>query len=155
MLSLDYELSVPGFPSSEIGGQTLVRAYPANIKIFITNDGQRSFYNLNVQSVLESYVGLDKPLLFKWSDAQILKKITPQTMVPLTFSLWTSYPGLIAVAIHITDSTNNAIMVKRQNETSYKQEPVRWWFYVVDNISIEILKALKALKVQQPKEKKK
>lgn len=64
MLSLDYELSVPGFPSSEIGSATLVRTKPADMQINLTNDGQHSLYKLNVKPVIESYVGQDKPQLF-------------------------------------------------------------------------------------------
>lgn len=155
MISLYFELSVPGFQENEIGLGTLVRAKPANLKINVTNDGPRSLYKLNVRPVLESYVGLDKPILFLWSDAQIIEQIAPKAMVPLTFRVWPNFPGLVAVAIHITDETKNAVMAKRQNETAYAQLPVRWWLHVVDNISVEILRALKTLKAQQPKEKKK
>ena len=51
MLSIDYELSVPGFSSSEIGYGTFVRAKPANLQINVTNDGQRSLYKLNVKPI--------------------------------------------------------------------------------------------------------
>jgi hypothetical protein len=119
-----------------------------------------------VKPVVESYVGQDKPILFWQQDAQIIEQIAPKTMVPLTFRIWAHNPGLVAVAIHITDATNNVVMAKRQNETAYEQAPVRWWFHVVDNISVEILMALKALvaqkqkdaekpKTKKPKEKKK
>ncbi len=161
MLSLGHELSVPGFSSSEIGSDTLVRAKPAIMQIKLTNDGQRSLYKLNVKPVVESYVGQDKPILFLWLDAQIIEQIAPKTMVPLTFRIRAHLPGLVAVAIHISDATNNAVMIKRQNETAYQQSPVRWWFHVVDNISVETLKALKTLVAQKqrdaekPKEKKK
>ncbi len=149
MFSVGYELSVLGFPPSEIGYNTLVRVNPANLQINLTNDGQMSLYKLNVKPVVESYVGLDKPILFRQLNAQIIDQIAPKTMVPLTFSIWVDFPGLVAVAIYVTDATNNAVMIKRQNETAYEQKPVRWWFHVVDNISIETLRAIKTLKAQK------
>ena len=155
MLSIDYGLSVPGFKVSEIGHGTLVRVHPANLQIELTNDAQTPLYRLNVRPVLESYVGLDKPILFLWSDTQSIDEIPPKSMVPLAFRIWAHYPGLVAVAIHVTDSNNNTVMAKRKNEKAYEQSPVRWWFHVVDNISVEILKALKALAAQKAKEKKK
>lgn len=155
MLSIDHELSVPGFNRDEIGIGTLVRVHLANLQIELTNDAQTPLYRLNVRPVLESYVGLDKPILFLWSDTQIIDEIPPKSMVPLTFRIWANYPGLVAVAIHVTDSNNNAVMAKRTNGKAYEQSPVRWWFHVVDNISVEILRALKTLKVPKPKEKKK
>ncbi len=155
MLSLAFELSVPGFKSSEIGPGTLVRAKPANLQIKLTNDAQTPLYKLNVKPVLESYIGQDKPILFLWSDTQIIEQIAPKAMVALTFIIRAYFPGLVAVAINVTDTANNAVMAKRQHETAYQQTPVRWWFHVVDNISVEILRALKTLKAQQPKEKKK
>ncbi len=155
MLSLDYELSVPGFKSNEIGYQTLVRTKPAVMQINLTNDGRNSLYKLNVKPVLESYIGQEDPKLFHWSEAQIIDHIEPKTMVALTFRIWPHFPGLVAVAIHVTDDSNNAVMAKRQTETAYKQLPVRWWFHVVDNISVEILRTLKALVAQTQKDTEK
>ena len=152
MLSVDYELSIPGFKVSEIGSGTLVRVNPANLQINVTNDGPRSLYKLNVRPLLESYVGLDKPILFLWSDTQIIEEIPPKSMIPLTFRIRAHYPGLVAVAIHVTDATGNTVMAKRPKETAYEQSPVRYWFYVVDNISVQTLRALKALAEQKPKE---
>ncbi len=155
MLSIDFELSVPGFKGNEIGFGTLVRVNRANLQIKVTNDGQTSLYKLNVRPVLESYVGQDKPILFSQFDAQTIDQIAPKTMMPLTFTIWAQFPGLVAVAIYVTDAANNAVMAKRQNETAYQRLPVRWWFHVADNISVETLRALKTLKAQQPKENKK
>ncbi len=149
MLSIDYELSVPGFRENEIDSETLVRAYRANLEIKVTNDGQMSLYKLNVRPVLELYVGQDKPILLSQFDAQTIDQIAPKTMMPLTFSITTNHPGLVAVAIHVTDAADNAVMAKRQNETAYQQLPVRWWFHVIDDISIETLKALKTLIAQK------
>lgn len=155
MLSIGYELSVPGFKVDEIGYDTLVRCNSANFQIKLTNEAQTSLYKLNVRPVIESYVGQDKPILFLQSDTKTIEQIPPKGMVPLTFSIWANCPGLVAVAIYVTDSTNKAVIAKRPEETAYKQLPVRYWFHVVDNISVEILRTLKTLKVQQPKEKKK
>ena len=152
MLSLDFELSVPRFPSSEIGFWTLVRAKPANLQVNVTNDGQRSLYKLNVKPVLESYVGQDKPILFSQYDAQTIDQIAPKSMLPLTFTIQAFFPGLVAVAINVTDANNNPIMAKRQTDTAYQQLPVRYWFHVIDNISIEILRTLKTLVTQKQKD---
>jgi hypothetical protein len=155
VLSIDYEISVPAFKKNEIGLGTLVRAYPADLQIKLTNDGQTSLYKLNVRPVLESYVGQDKPMLFLWSDKQVIDELPPKSMVPLNFRIWASYPGLVAVAVYITDAASNVVQAKRQTEPAYKQEPVRWWFHVIDDISIETLRALRALAEREPKETKK
>lgn len=152
MLSIYYELSVPRFPSSEIGYGTLVRARPANLQVNVTNDGQMSLYKLNVKPVVESYVGQEKPILFMQSTAQIIDQIMPKTMVSLTFSILAHYPGLVAVAIYVTDANGNTVMAKRPKETAYEQSPVRWWFHVIDDISIETLRALKTLVAQRQKD---
>ncbi|MBI4180729.1 MAG: hypothetical protein HY528_02250 [Chloroflexi bacterium] len=155
MLSLDSEFSVPGFKVTEIGYRTLVRARLANLQINVTNDGQMALYKLNVRTVIESYVGQDKPILFNQRDAQIIDQIAPKTMMPLTFKISTSFPGLVAVAVYVTDSNNNAVMAKRTNEKAYEQSPVRYWFYVVDDISVETLRAIKALVAQKRKDAEK
>lgn len=155
MLSIDYELSVPRFKTNEIGSGTLVRANPANLQINVTNDGPRPLYKLNVRPVLESYVGQDKPILFLWANTQVIDEIPPKSMAPLTFRIRAHHPGLVAVAIHVTDPTDNAVMAKRPKETAYEQSPVRYWFYVVDNISVETLRALKTLVTQMQKDAKK
>lgn len=152
MLSIDYELAVTGFKVSEIGPGTLVRVNRANLQINVTNDGSGSLYSLNVKPVLESYVGQDNPILFLQQDAQVIDQIASKAMVPLTFSIWANYPGLVAVAIYVTDATGSTVMAKRPKETAYEQSPVRYWFYVVDNISVQTLRALKALAAQKPKE---
>ena len=83
---------------------------------------------------------------------KIVDQIPPKSMVPLTFSICAHFPGVISVAVYVTDSNNNNVMAKRQNETTYQQLPVRWWFHVVDNISIEILESLKTLVAQERKD---
>ena len=154
MLSIDYELSVPGFKTKEIGYATLVRSYDANLELQLANDGQTYLRKLKVKPVIESYIGQDKPILFLSMEEKIVDQIPPKSMVPLTFGIWPHFPGLVSVAVHITDANNNAVMAKRESETTYQKEPVRWWFYVVDNISIEILKTLKTLGAQKQKAKR-
>jgi len=150
MLSIGYQLSVPGFPQDEIGFGTLVRVHVANLNMTVTNDGETSLYKINVRPVIESCVGQEKPILFLQSTTQVIEMLPPKSMVPLTFAIWPHFPGLVAVAIHITDATNDAVMAKREGEKEYQKLPVRWWFHVVDNISIETLRALKTLvKVQK------
>lgn len=155
MLSIEYELSVPGFPADEIGYGALVRARHANLQIQLTNDSQTHLHGLNVRPVVESYVGHNKPMLFLSVDTQIVNEIPPKSMVSLTFRIYAHYPGLIAVAIHITDVTGQPVMAKRAKEEAYEQSPVRYWFYVVDSILIETLRTVKALLAQTQKYMKK
>ncbi len=154
MLSMGFELSVPGFKTKEIGHESLVRAHNANLKILLTNDGQINLTKLKVKPVIESYIGQDKPILFLSMEEKIVDQIQPKSMVPLTFGIWPHFPGAISVAVYVTDSNNNDLMAKRQNETTYQQLPVRWWFHVIDNISIEILESLKTLVAQEQKAKR-
>ena len=151
MLSIDHDLSVPGFKRKEIGVGTLVRVHDANLEIQLTNDGQTYLRKLKVKPVIESYVGQNKPILFLYMDEEIIDEIPPKSMVSLTISIWHNFSGLASVAVHITDANDNVVMAKRQNETTYQKSPVRWWFHVVDNISIEILEALKTLVAQERK----
>ncbi len=152
MLSLDYELSVPGFNTNEIGVQTLVRVNAANLRIQLSNDGQTYLRKLKVKPVVESHIGQDKPILLLSVKEKKIKEIPPKGMVPLTFSIWPNFPGLVSIAVYITDADDNAVMAKRQVETTYQRLPVRWWFHVVDNIYIEILKTLKTLVAQKRKD---
>lgn len=148
MLSVDYELSVPGFKAKEIGHQTLVRVHNANFQIHIENDGPIKLHKLKVTPVIESYVGQNQPLLFLSMKEQIIDEIPPKSMVPLTFNIWPNYPDLVSIAVHITDANNNDVMAKRKRDKTYEKSPVRWWFYVIDNIYIEILQTLKTLVAQ-------
>jgi len=152
MLSVDYELSAPGFKREEIGSGTLVRVHKANLQIQLANDGQTYLRKLKVKPVIESYVGQDTPILFLSMEEKMIDEIPPKSMVPLTFKIWPNFPGLISVAVHITDASDNAVMAKRQSETTYQKLPIRWWFHVVDNISVETLKTLKNLVAQERKD---
>lgn len=152
MLSVDYELSVPGFRASEIGHQTIVRVHNANIQIQLINNGQTYLRKINVKPVVESYIGQNRPMLFLSLDEQMIDEIPPKSMISLTFRIWANYPGLVVVAVHMTDANNNAVMAKRESETTYQEQPVRWWFHVVDNVSVEILKTLKTLVAQKQKD---
>ncbi len=154
MISIDYTLTVRGFPAKEIGYGTLVRAQPGSLQIKLTNDEQGLLSKLDVRLAIESYVGQEKPQLFRWLKEQVTE-IPPKGMVPLTFRIWPLYPGLLSVAVYVTDAANNTVMAKRASESSYEQGPVRWWFHVVDNIEIETLRALKELVAAQQKGMKK
>ena len=150
MISIDYTLNVKGFSLKEIGYATLVRNQSSTIQIKLTNDGQALFSKLNVKLALECYVGQEKPQLFQWHEGQVTE-IPPKAMVPLTFRIKPVFLGLVSVAVYMTDAANNVVMAKRANETNYEREPVRWWFHVADDISIETLKALKQLVATQRK----
>jgi len=151
---MDYDLTVKGFSLKEIGYATLVRTQSGTLHVKLTNDGQVLLSKLKVRLAVESYVGQEKPQLFQWREAQVTE-IPPEGMVPLTFRFRPVYPGLLSVAVYVTDAVNNAVMTKRVTETSYEQGPVRWWFHVVDNISIETLRALEELVAVQRKGMKK
>ena len=151
MLSIDHDLSVPGFKRKEIGVGTLVRVHDANLEIQLTNDGQTYLRKLKVKPVIESYVGQNKPILFLYMDEEIIDEIPPKSMVSLTISIWHNFSGVVSVALYITDANDKAVMAKRQRDTTYQGLPVRWWFNVVDNISIEILRTLKTLVAQNEK----
>lgn len=148
MISLDYSLSVPKFATSRIGYSTLVRCYPAHLEVQVRNDGQRSLRQLTVQPVLESYVGQEKALLFVQENPQTIDEITAGAMRAVTFEVIAPYPGLVAVAVHVSDSTGKSVMAKRTEEKQYQELPVRWWFHVLDDTAIETLQAIMALSDQ-------
>jgi len=141
---MHYTLSTKGFSAKEIGYATLVRSEYGNLKIHLTNDGQVPLSKINVNLAVESYVGQEKPQLFQWLKDQVTE-IPPKDEVPLTFNILPIFPGLLSVAIYVTDATNNTVMTKRIADPNYDQGPIRWWFNVVDKISIETLRALKEL----------
>lgn len=147
MLSMDFTLTVKGSSQKEIGYATLIRTQPGKLRINLTNDGQR-LGKLNVRLAVESYVGQEKPQLFQWINTQVVT-IPPKGMVPLTYEILPIFPGLISVAVYVTNAANNAVMAKRATDPHYDQGPVRWWFHVVDNISIETLRALRELVAAQ------
>ena len=144
MLSIGHTLTVKDFPTKEIGYATLVRSKTGSVQINLTNDGQVPTGNLSVRLAMESYVGQEKPQLFQWREERVIE-IPAKGMVPLAYLIKPIFPGLISIAVYVADAVNNAVMVKRDTDTSYDQGPVRWWFHVIDNISIETLKALKEL----------
>lgn len=149
MLSFDYELSVPGFSAREIGLVTLVRSKAAKLEVHITNDSSVSVSKMKVKILFESYIGQPKVQLVMQSEPQIINTLPQKGMVPLTFQLRPFFPGLVSVAVIVTDSFDKTIKAKRSNEDSYKESPVRWWFHVEDNISVEILRTLKKLLKQE------
>lgn len=155
MISIDYNLVVPRSLQREIGYATLVRAYPAKCHIFVINDGTVILQGLSVRLALESYVGQEKPQLFGWSDTKVIKEIPPKGKALLEFTLLPIFPGLVSIALYVTDAPNSAIMAKRKTDTNYAKAPVRWWFHVIDNISLETLRSLKTLAAAGGKKTKK
>lgn len=151
MLSLSYVLSTPGFNLKDIGHHALVRAYNADIEITFENDGQTTLRNITVQPVIESYIGQDQPKLFLTMEEITIETIPPKGIVAETFRIYPNFPGLISIAINITDTSGDIIPSKRKEEKTYDRQPVRWWFHVVDNVQIEILKTLKTLVQKQKK----
>lgn len=145
MISIDYTLVVPGFSQKEIGYGTLVRCYPGKFQLTVTNDGPVLLRGLSVRPALESYVGQEKPQLFQWADRQVIEDVPPQGRATIEFTVWPIFPGLVSVALYVTDAANNAVAAKRKTDSSYEQAPVRWWFHVADNISLETLRALRKL----------
>lgn len=145
MITIEYDFSVPRYKRSEIGYHTLVRGKRAEFEFRMTNDSNRSLDNLSVAITLESYIGQDTPKLFRKQDPVTVDKIPHKSMVPLNCVLYPTFPGLIAVSVYVTDSVNNAIQIKKSGEKSYQVDSIRWWFHVVDDISIDILRTLKQL----------
>ena len=94
---------------------------------------------------MESYVGQIKPVLFLQSDTQVIDSIPPKDTVKLIFEVYPSFTGLISTAVRVTDSLNNNIVLKRNPKELPKESPIRWWWSVADDISIETLRALKKL----------
>lgn len=153
MISIDYNIVVPYFSKKVIGYGTLVRSYNGKFKFNVTNDGRVPLRKLSARAVLESYVGQEKPLLFQWADPQVIKEIPPKGTVSIEFEFVPSFPGLVSVALYVTNAANKAIKAKRKAYSSYEQAPVRWWVHVIDDISLETLMALKKL-VRKKKETK-
>lgn len=145
MISVSYDTTVTGFSIEEIGYATLVRSYDCKVKFNVTNDRQVALRKLSARAVLESYVGQEKPLLFSWVKPQVIKEIPPKGTVSIEFEFSPTFPGLVSVALYVTDADNKAVKAKRETSSTYEEAPVRWWFHVIDDISFEILMALREL----------
>lgn len=146
MISIKYTVVVPDFPKKEVRHGTLVRAHFAKFKFDVTNDGRETIPKLSVRPVLESYVGQEKPQMFQWEETQVIKNaIPPKGMESIESNFFPFFPGLVSVALYVTDAASKAVMAKRKEQSSYEEAPVRWWFYVADDVSFEILKELRKL----------
>jgi hypothetical protein len=154
MISIECKVSVPGFPHKEIGYWTLVRAYENKFQFNMTNDGMGPLRGLNVRPVLESYAGQEKPLLFQWGDTKVIEVIPPKGIVPIESEFWPIFPGLVSVGLYVTDAANKAVMAKRKTDAGYAEAPVRWWFHVADDISLETLRTLRKLLARREETKK-
>lgn len=145
MISINYDLDVTGFSPKEIGFMTLVRSHRVKFRFDVTNDGPEFLRKLSFRPALESYVGQEKPLLFQWSDTQVIEEVPPKGMVALKFDFVPIFPGLVSIAFYVTDAANNAVKAKRKTDSAYGQAPVRWWFHVADYTSFETLRSLRKL----------
>lgn len=155
MISVNYSINVPDFPKEEVPFAMLIRAHVAKFKFDVTNDGKKTIAKINVRAVLESYVGQDKAQLFQWADTKVIQNAIPTNgMESIEFSFFPFYPGLVSVALYVTDFDNNVVEMKRKSDLNYGTGPVRWWFHVEDDISFETLMLLRRL-VAEDKEKKK
>lgn len=143
-VSIGCKVTVPGFAASEIGG-AFVRAYPSKLQVTLKNDGVTRLGGLSVRLVLESYVGQEKPILFQWAEKQVVEEIASKESATLEFECVPRFPGLASVACYVADAAGDAVKVKRPKDASYGEPPVRWYFHVIDDISIETLRALKRL----------
>jgi len=82
-----------------------------------------------------------------------MKNIAPKGTAKLSFSVYPNFPGVVAVAVSLTNKDGIAIRAKRETEETYEAKPVRWWFHVSDDVSMETLDALrKLLALQTDKE---
>jgi len=154
MISIDCNVEVTGFPVVEIGVWTLVRAYGGKFQFDVTNEGRKPLHGLNVRAVMETYTGQEKPQLYQWAETQVIDTIPPNNLVPIRFEFTPVYPGLVSVALYVTDAANKAVMMKRKEHSSYAEAPVRYWFHVADDILVEILAKLKILVERGEKTKK-
>lgn len=154
MISIDCNAGVSGFSQKQLGSWTLVRAYRSKFQFNVTNDGRKRLLGLSVRPVMESYLGQEKPFLFQWLDTQVIEAIPPKETVKIECELTPLHSGLVSVALYMTDSTNKAVMAKRKTSSSYDEAPVRWYFHVADDVSVEILKELKRLTARREKMKK-
>jgi len=143
MISIDCSVNVPGLPVKEIGQWTVVRTVRSTFQFDVTNDGSKPLHRLNVRAVMESYVGQEKPQFYQWADTQVIDKIPPKNLVPIKFNFTPVFPGVVSVALYVTEADNKAVMVKRKANPSYEEGPVRYWFHVADDILLEMLKELK------------
>jgi hypothetical protein len=83
--------------------------------------------------------------LFQWGDTKVIEVIPPKGIVPIESEFWPIFPGLVSVGLYVTDSANKAVMAKHKAASSYEEVPVRWWFHIADDTSLEILKELRKL----------
>ena len=154
MISIDYNLVVPDFRKDEISFGTLVQSYVGKFQFDVTNDGREPLSKLSARAVLESYIGQEKPQLFQWADTQVIKSIPPKEMVSIEFEFFPWFPGLVSVALYVTDAANKAVKAKRETASVYGETPVRNWFYVFDEISLKTLRALRELLAREKETKK-
>jgi hypothetical protein len=134
-----------------LGAATLLRGCPTRFNFAVTNEDSTSVEGVRVTPVLESYVGQATPLLFARLAPKTIKNIAPKETAKLSFRVHPIFPGVVAVAVSLTDKNGVAIRAKRATEETFQAQPVRWWFHVLDDISVETLDALNKLLALQTK----
>lgn len=154
MISIGIDMNVPDFPKKEVPYGTLVRGHNCKFKVNVTNDGRVTLSNLSVRGVLESYVGQEKPMLFQWADTQVIEALSPRKTVSMEFTLRPFYPGLVSIALYVTDAAKKDVKAKKKTASGYEEAPVRWWLHVADNISLDTLRVLRELVGREKKTKK-
>jgi hypothetical protein len=117
----------------------------------VTNEGSTSVGGVTLAPVLESYIGQATPRLFSRLAPKTIKNIAPKGTAKLSFRVDPSFPGVVAVAVSLTSKDGRAIRAKRDTGDTFEAEPVRWWFHVLDDISVETLDVLRKLLALQTK----
>lgn len=145
MLSMNYRIVMPVFNVKDIGPYTLVSGNKANLKIQVTNDSESVLRGITVRTVIESYVGQEKPQLFRWFDPKEIVELGSKETAVLEYEVIPVFPGLASIAVYCADRFNNSIMAKRKTDANYKETPVRWWFNVADHVAVQTLMVLKNL----------
>ena len=143
-----------GRKQSELGNFTLLRAHTTTFNFAVTNEDSTSVEGVTLTPVLEMYVGQATPILFSRLAPKTIKNIAPKGTAKLSFSVYPNFPGVVAVAVSLTNKDGIDIRAKRDTEETYEAKPVRWWFHVLDDISVETLDALKKLLALQTKKER-
>lgn len=145
LLSVEIGWTVPDWKQSQLGDFTLVRGYPAKFNFSVTNEDTTPVAAVTLAPVIESYVGQESPQLFQRLAPRTIKTIAPKGTSKRSFDVYPVFPGVLAVAVSLTDNDGIAIKARRDEQDNFEATPVRWWFHVLDDVSIETLVAVREL----------
>ncbi len=143
MFSVSLESNTPDL--RRLGPFTLVRGYRNRFTLTISNDADTIAEAPSVSLILESYVGQQDPILFTRRAPTTLDDVEPHATATIDWDMTPHFPGLAALAVHITNHDGAAAEAKRKDDKEYAATPVRWWFHVADDISVEIRDSLAGL----------